>query len=116
MNYIELANLICKSKNHCLIHGPAGTGKSTLVKNLMGKIGKRCLNLAPTGLSAYNIDGTTIDSLLSCFYALPNSALFKFGMRYSYVIIDKISMVQHFKMEKIFQIIDFLNKRGKKSN
>ncbi|MDR0574899.1 MAG: AAA family ATPase [Tannerella sp.] len=113
MNYIKFINSIFVNNNPCLIHGFAGTGKSTFVQDISNRIGIRCLKLAPTGLSAYNIDGSTIDSLLACYHNAKNSTLAKLEELYDYIIIDEISMVHYFKMDKIFQIIETLNKRGK---
>jgi len=45
-----------------IIMGRAGTGKSTLIKTIKEKSNKNCIVLAPTGIAAYNIDGSTIHS------------------------------------------------------
>jgi hypothetical protein len=114
MNYIDFINHLCKTVNNCLIHGFAGTGKSTLIKEISKMIGSRCLKLAPTGRTAYNIDGATIDSLLCCYDNAQTSALSKLEELYDCIIIDEISMVDMYKLDKIYDIREKLIVRGKK--
>jgi len=45
-----------------IIMGKAGTGKSTLIKDIKEKSKKKCIVLAPTGIAANNVDGVTIHS------------------------------------------------------
>jgi len=109
-NLIE--HILCSDK-HCIIHGFAGSGKSTLTRQLAKYLGDRCLKLAPTGNTAYNIDGTTLDSLLSCYEWSPNSTLMKLEL-YDFIVLDEISMAHSYKLDVIFSILDCLNKRSKK--
>ena len=44
--------------------GEAGTGKSTIVKEFKHRTQKNCVFLAPTGIAAVNIGGSTIHSFL----------------------------------------------------
>ena len=112
MIYNNIDKLL-KDTNHCIIHGLAGTGKSTLIGAISDKMGERCLKLAPTGLSAYNINGTTIDSLLFCYQKAQSSTLERMGISYDCIIVDEISMVHYYKLDKIFQIVEKLQSYGK---
>ena len=110
----NLIDHIIKIDKHCIIHGFAGSGKSTLIRQLAEYLGDRCLKLAPTGNTAYNIDGTTLDSLLSCYGWSPNSTL-KNLERYSYIVLDEISMTHSYKLDALFNILDCVNKGSKRT-
>jgi len=112
MIFNNFIDRLFQDSNHSLIHGMAGTGKSTLIKIISDTKRERCLKLAPTGLAAYNINGTTIDSLLVCYHNAKNSTL-TWLEQYDLIIIDEISMVHCFKMDMIFEIIETLQSRGK---
>jgi len=51
------------SGKNVFLTGRAGTGKSTLVHEFKEKCNRECVFVAPTGIAAINIDGTTIHSL-----------------------------------------------------
>jgi ATP-dependent DNA helicase PIF1 len=84
-----------------LITGRAGTGKTTLIRNLIERDGANQVVLAPTGVAAMNVGGQTIHS----FFRIPprmhnlndiqprrgGAKLFKNLRR---IIIDEISMVR----------------------
>ena len=112
MTYNNFIDRLFQDSNHSIIHGMAGTGKSTLINSISDRIGERCLKLAPTGLAAYNINGTTIDSLLLCYHNAKDNTLTRLA-QYDSIIIDEISMVHCFKMDMIFEIIESLQNRGK---
>jgi len=112
MIYNEFIDRLLLSSNHSIIHGMAGTGKSTLIKLISDRMGERCLRLAPTGLAAYNINGTTVDSLLFCYHYAKEGTLAMLA-QYDAIVIDEISMVHYFKMDMIFEIIETLQSRGK---
>jgi ATP-dependent exoDNAse (exonuclease V) alpha subunit len=113
MIYNNIIDLLFLNNNHCIIHGLAGTGKSNLIHEIANRKGERCLKLAPTGLAAYNINGATVDSLLNCYLRAQNSTLDKLEMSYDCIIVDEISMVHYYKMDRIFQIIEKLQNYGK---
>jgi ATP-dependent DNA helicase PIF1 len=82
------------------VTGRAGTGKSTVLRQLAAAQGNRCVVLAPTGLAALNAGGQTIHSFFR-FPLKPISARDIQGGRWSAVakkldmlIIDEISMVR----------------------
>ena len=114
---------------HLFLSGNGGCGKSHLIKTINHSVSKlflyqsgrpvkpRVLVLAPTGVAAININGTTIDSGLNipCRGKLmPLSDKNRAGLRNKYskvqiVIIDKISMVSgkllyqiHKRLNEIF--------------
>lgn len=58
------------------LHGKAGTGKSTVVKELISHLkGKKFVALAPTGIAANNINGQTIHS----FFGIPPFGVLTFA-------------------------------------
>jgi len=62
---------IIEGKN-LYVSGPGGVGKSYLVKHIMDKFGDSTVLMAPTGIAALNINGSTIHSA------------FRFPPRYSH--------------------------------
>lgn len=101
--------------------GKAGTGKSTFLRHICSTTKKKHVVLAPTGIAAINVGGTTLHS----FFKLPFHPLLPNDVRYSerniretlrytntkrkiireveLIIIDEISMVRA-------DIIDFIDK------
>ncbi|MDQ8161379.1 MAG: AAA family ATPase [Gemmatimonadota bacterium] len=82
------------------VTGRAGTGKSTVLRQLAAAQGSRCVVLAPTGLAALNAGGQTIHSFFR-FPLKPLTARDIQGGRWMQVarqldmlIIDEISMVR----------------------
>jgi energy-coupling factor transporter ATP-binding protein EcfA2 len=58
----EFLKLLEESNESFFITGKAGTGKSTLLKFFREQTKKKTVVLAPTGISAINVDGETIHS------------------------------------------------------
>jgi ATP-dependent exoDNAse (exonuclease V) alpha subunit len=114
LKYTDFIEQLCSCRGNALILGFAGTGKSTLIKNLSIKMGDRCLKLTPTGQTASNIDGITIDSLLECYRKKPTSTINKIMYLYDCIIIDEISMVHYFKLDIIYKLQEKLAELGKK--
>lgn len=94
-------DLMETTHNHIYITGKAGTGKSTLLTYFRENSKKNFVTLAPTGISAINIEGSTIHS----FFRLPpqivnDSKIIKDTRRKALfekletIIIDEISMVR----------------------
>ncbi|MDE5688378.1 MAG: AAA family ATPase [Paramuribaculum sp.] len=52
------------SGRNVFLTGEAGTGKSTIVREFQSRTDKNCVVLAPTGIAAVNIGGSTIHSFL----------------------------------------------------
>lgn len=90
------------------VSGPAGSGKSTFIRYIQGKI-KNSILVAPTGIAAINIGGRTIHS----FFKIPAKFVMEgdikrldpetqaFLRMTSLIIIDEISMVSSNLMDAL---------------
>lgn len=109
------------TRSSLFLTGKAGTGKSTFLRNLTATTKKKHIVLAPTGIAAINVGGTTLHS----FFKLPFHPLLPNDIKYSrrniretlkynsekakiireveLIIIDEVSMVRA-------DIIDFIDK------
>ncbi|HID91754.1 TPA: hypothetical protein EYP45_01355 [Candidatus Peregrinibacteria bacterium] len=65
----SVLDLMNESSKHIFLTGKAGTGKSTLLDYFRHTSEKKMVVLAPTGVSAVNIDGETIHA----FFGLKSS-------------------------------------------
>ena len=93
-------DLLEKTTTNVFVTGRAGTGKSTLLQLFRNTTHKKCVVLAPTGIAALNVQGTTIHS----FFRFPGKPLQrsevkkvrynKIYQKLDVVIIDEISMVR----------------------
>jgi hypothetical protein len=110
MIYNEMINYIIKTKKHFLIHGFAGSGKSYLINKLSERL--RCIKLAPTGLTAINIDGMTIDHMINVYSRAKTSIIEYIERESDCVIIDEVSMIQYYKIEIILSIFKELERRN----
>lgn len=68
LEFVE--ELVVHTDAHIFLTGKAGTGKTTFLKSLPQKTGKRMAVVAPTGVAAINAGGQTIHS----FFQLPFGA------------------------------------------
>lgn len=110
MKYKDLIDALCMRSNHVLIHGMAGTGKSELIQRVSKR--RPCLKLAPTGLAAYHIGGSTIDNFLTCFKYKKNSTLHYVEKNYDCIIVDEVSMVPYFKTDELIRFLYETNQDG----
>lgn len=62
---------ILLSGANCFISGAAGTGKSVLIHEFIANNWRNTVSLAPTGIAALNINGSTIHSFLSLSNRMP---------------------------------------------
>ena len=124
LNNLELQNalqIIQYTHRSLFLTGKAGTGKSTFLRYISQTTKKKHVILAPTGIAAINVGGSTLHS----FFKLPFHPLLPNDNRYSIrnlrktlkyngekiklikevelIIIDEISMVRS-------DIIDFIDK------
>src|SRR5579871_4348869 len=101
-----LADIIGGQRN-IFLTGRAGTGKTTLLRQIIAAEGNKAVVLAPTGLAAVNVGGQTIHS----FFNFPPRLLDAGDarkMRHGRVarmittmIIDEVSMVRSDMMQTI---------------
>ncbi len=91
-----------------LITGRAGTGKTTLIRNLIKDGGKGQVVLAPTGVAAVNVGGQTIHSFFripprmhNVSEILPKRGGKKLFSQLKRIIIDEVSMVRADVMDAI---------------
>lgn len=111
--------IVKNPQKNFFIQGQAGTGKSTLIKHLKKTYeenGKKVALVAPTGIAAELIGGSTIHSL----FWLGGDHFFKKNLedinpvlrKLSILIIDEISMVR----ADILDVIDYLCRKAKNIN
>lgn len=100
------------SGTNVFLTGEAGTGKSTIVKEFKRRTSKNCVFLAPTGIAAVNIGGSTIHSFLrlapgimseESIEQISNKKQRELIHNVEVVIIDEISMVR----SDLFWAIDY---------
>ncbi len=119
-DFTQAYELMENTNKSIFITGKAGTGKSTLLKHFKDNTEKKVVILAPTGIAALNVGGSTLHS----FFKFPprpiqasevkavsrkRSQLYK---KIDTIIIDEISMVRSDMMD----VIDhFMRLNGKKS-
>ena len=115
--------LMESTSGNFFITGKAGTGKSFLLKIFEKATKKRVLKVAPTGVSALNIEGTTIHSVFgfknledidvdllteeTLVLKTESKAVLK---NVDVIIIDEISMVRADTFHKIDKILRIVNK------
>ena len=101
---LQIFNKLDNSIGNFFITGKAGTGKSYLLKHFEHKTEKHCIIVSPTGISAINIGGVTINSA----FKLPPKFIQEEDLNLSSlnynqldvlrnidaVIVDEISMVR----------------------
>lgn len=114
-------NLLEKTNKNLFITGKAGTGKSYLLRKFSKITDKKVLLLAPTGISAINIHGTTLhstfgyDNLSTLQLEQINEKNIKLKKEklsllksVDIFIIDEISMVRSDIFEKINKILQVI--------
>ena len=111
----ELQNalqIIQYTRHSLFLTGKAGTGKSTLLRYIASTTKKKNIILAPTGIAAINVGGSTLHSFFKLPFhpLLPNDSKYnarniRETLKYNseLIIIDEISMVRA-------DIIDFIDK------
>ena len=110
-----------KTSNNIFVTGKAGTGKSTLLEYIRNNSKKKIIVLAPTGISAINVNGETIHSFfrLKPGFELDEAREMEINKksqskfkRIKTIAIDEISMVR----ADLLDAVDTVLKRARKSN
>ena len=100
------------SGKNVFLTGEAGTGKSTVLREFKRKATQDCVFLAPTGIAAINVGGTTIHSFLLLQPGLltpdnlediENSKRKQLIRATKTIVIDEVSMVR----SDVFAAIDY---------
>lgn len=100
-----------------LVLGPAGTGKSKILKKVVAHYPGNVVILAPTGIAAENIGGQTIHSFceVSNFTQTPNFNSSKFKRKpnkkrpIDLILIDEVSMINTKSIKFLDQVSRHLN-------
>ncbi len=125
---IELARgFILNSRANIFLTGKAGTGKTTLLRNIVKEVDKRTVIAAPTGVAALNAGGVTLHSLFQLPFGayIPNQQTTNLSQRrisknklalirsIELLIIDEISMVRADVMDSIDQTLRTIRRSPK---
>lgn len=109
----HVQKLLLNKSNNIMLHGAAGTGKSTILRAIT-KHNKNSIVLAPTGIAALNVGGQTLHSFFGFSFGYLEPSSVKGCPRNSVVlakrpliIIDEVSMVR----ADIFNAIDLSLRR-----
>lgn len=99
-NYV--LQFINQTNRSIFLTGKAGTGKTTLLKEIIKKTHKKTVVVAPTGIAALNAGGVTIHSMFQLPFGgfLPDSkatAQFSAGIKFE----SKDTLRRHFKMSAV---------------
>ncbi|RPI07125.1 MAG: AAA family ATPase [Ignavibacteriae bacterium] len=108
--FSETFDRVEQSEHHFYITGNAGTGKSTLLQYFKEKTKKKTVVLAPTGIAAINIGGSTLHS----FFRFPFHLITKADIKkirgkgklfaaLDTLVIDEVSMVRADMMDAVDQ-------------
>lgn len=88
--------LINQTHQNIFLTGKAGTGKTTLLRNIVATTHKNCAIVAPTGIAAINAGGVTIHSLFQLPFAafLPTDYFYHDSMHFE----TQKTILRHFKV------------------
>jgi uncharacterized protein YpbB len=94
-------NFINQTKQSIFLTGKAGTGKTTLLKEIIETTHKQTVVVAPTGIAALNAGGVTIHSMFQLPFAsfIPDFGDFQ-TVSERFKIETKDSLMRHFHMNK----------------
>jgi ATP-dependent DNA helicase PIF1 len=108
--FAQAFELMENSGQHIFITGKAGAGKSTLLQYFKQKTKKKVVVVAPTGIAAINVGGSTLHSMFQLPPRLVKREDAKFIPRKAdvfktldAVVIDEVSMVRADVMDAIDQ-------------
>jgi len=91
-----------QTKKSIFLTGKAGTGKTTLLKEIIKITHKNTVVVAPTGIAALNAGGVTIHSMFQLPFAtfIPDHKDFR-SLSSSIKIENRSSLLRHFKMNTV---------------
>lgn len=111
----KILDFIQNNNDNILIMGAAGTGKSTLAKQIRETVRNICV-VSPTGIAALNIQGSTIHSLFKLppkdFLNKKQFSKISIIENINTLLIDEISMVR----PDVLDVIDTICKKSKKDS
>jgi len=98
-NYV--LQFINQTNRSIFLTGKAGTGKTTLLKEIIATTHKNCVVVAPTGIAALNAGGVTIHSLFQLPFAgfIPNDSTPRFFENSRFE--TKATLRRHFNMSAL---------------
>ncbi len=91
-------DFILKTNRNIFLTGKAGTGKTTLLKEILEETDKNYLVTAPTGVAAINAGGITLHSLL--FLPLKTFLPIKYSNHRGDIYCDRSQLVKHQKFNR----------------
>jgi ATP-dependent DNA helicase PIF1 len=109
----QLVAVRAVQENRCVfITGPAGTGKSVLIRHLVSDVfpGETIHLCSSTGISAYNIKGMTVHSFIARISLRAEHPLAVHLSRNDIIIIDEISMLGKTVFEELSDSIQRVHK------
>ena len=121
----QLAVSMIKKGANLFITGKAGTGKTTLLREILCQVDKKVAVIAPTGVSAKNAVGITIHSFLRLptapyFPGIKNAELHKLKRsdeqvikEVEIIIIDEVSMVRCDVLDAMDDVLRHYRKNSK---
>ena len=103
-DWSRIAQTIIQSEKGCLLLGPAGAGKTTLINKIISEINddKSVKRLAPTNVSAMLINGETLDKFTYGF--VNGGRTMKKYQNLKYIFVDEISMVKEIFYQVLMSI------------
>jgi hypothetical protein len=98
-NYV--LQFINQTNRSVFLTGKAGTGKTTLLKEIIQTTHKNCVVVAPTGIAALNAGGVTIHSLFQLPFGgfLPDNSTAQFTDNSKFE--SRATLRRHFKMSNL---------------
>lgn len=92
---------INQTQRSIFLTGKAGTGKTTLLKEIIASTHKNVVVVAPTGIAALNASGVTIHSMFQLPFGgfIPDTTAFHFSDAVKFE--SKSTLVRHFKMSSL---------------
>ena len=120
---LDAIYIISETQNNLFLTGSAGTGKSTLLREVVKNLKKKVLVVAPTGIAAYNVGGKTIHSIFQLEIGVVYTPQLKLTYNYKeekieifkqleLLIIDEVSMLRADTLD----YVDSILKRYRKNN